>query len=70
MMRLIRSARGHALGVLAAMAVAAACVGFQTAPPPGKPASGNVWFSGGGVGLFGKEIWTYAIRAVHSGIAC
>jgi hypothetical protein len=37
-----------------------ACVGFHTAPPPGKPASGNVWFSGGGVGLFGQEIWTYA----------
>jgi lysophospholipase L1-like esterase len=37
-----------------------ACVGFHTAPPPGKPASGNVWFSGKGVGLFGQEIWTYA----------
>jgi len=36
-----------------------ACVGFHTAPPPGQPASGNVWFSGGGVGLFGQEIWTY-----------
>jgi hypothetical protein len=37
-----------------------ACGGsFHTAPPPGKPASGNVWFSGGGVGLFGQEIWTY-----------
>lgn len=37
-----------------------ACIGFNTAPPSGQPASGNVWFSGGGVGLFGQEIWTYA----------
>jgi hypothetical protein len=37
-----------------------ACAGFHTAPPPGQPASGNVWFSGGGVGLRGQEIWTYA----------
>lgn len=36
-----------------------ACAGFHTAPPPGQAASGNVWFSGGGVGLFGQEIWTY-----------
>jgi hypothetical protein len=37
-----------------------ACVGFYTASPPGQPASGNVWYSGGGVGLLGQEIWTYA----------
>jgi lysophospholipase L1-like esterase len=37
-----------------------ACVGFHTAAPPGKPASGNVWYSGKGVGLYGQEIWTYA----------
>ena len=36
-----------------------ACVGFSTAPPAGQPASGNVWYYGGGVGLFGQEIWTY-----------
>jgi hypothetical protein len=36
-----------------------ACVGFHTAPAPGQPASANVWYSGGGVGLFGQEIWTY-----------
>ncbi|HEV2377261.1 MAG TPA: hypothetical protein VGS19_34495 [Streptosporangiaceae bacterium] len=37
-----------------------ACIGFHTAPPPGGPPSQNVWFSGGGVGLDGQEIWTYA----------
>jgi len=37
-----------------------ACTGFFTAAPPGKPASGNIWYSGGGVGLEGQEIWTYA----------
>lgn len=37
-----------------------ACGGsFHTAPPPGQPASGNIWYSGHGVGLFGQEIWTY-----------
>jgi hypothetical protein len=36
-----------------------ACTGFFTAPPSGQPASGNVWYSGGGVGLDGQELWTY-----------
>jgi lysophospholipase L1-like esterase len=37
-----------------------ACEGFYTEAPAGQPASGNVWFSGGGVGYLGQEIWTYA----------
>ena len=37
-----------------------ACGGsFHTAPPPGGSSANNVWFSGGGVGLDGQEIWTY-----------
>jgi lysophospholipase L1-like esterase len=46
-----------------------ACIGFKTAPPPGKPASGNVWYSGGGVGLYGQEIWTYANGTVATSTA-
>jgi hypothetical protein len=46
-----------------------ACVGFTTAPPPGKPASGNVWFSGHGVGLYGQEIWTYGNGTVATSTA-
>jgi GDSL-like Lipase/Acylhydrolase family len=46
-----------------------ACIGFTTAPPPGQPASGNVWFSGGGVGLYGQEIWTYANGTVATSTA-
>ena len=45
------------------------CVGFHTAPPPGKPASGNVWFSGKGVGFKGQEIWTYANGTVATSTA-
>lgn len=37
-----------------------ACVGFSTT---------NVWFSGGGVGLFGQEIWTYANGTVKDSTA-
>lgn len=46
-----------------------ACVGFHTAPPPGKPASGNVWYSGHGVGLYGQEIWTYGNGTVATSTA-
>lgn len=46
-----------------------ACYGFTTAPPAGKPASGNVWYSGGGVGLFGQELWTYANGTVATSTA-
>ena len=37
-----------------------ACVGFSTT---------SVWFSGGGVGLFGQEIWTYANGTVKDSTA-
>ena len=47
-----------------------ACGGtFYTAPPPGKPASGNVWYSGHGTGLFGQEIWTYGNGTVATSTA-
>lgn len=46
-----------------------ACLGFRTAPPAGKPASGNIWFSGGGAGLRGQEIYTYGNGTTASSTA-